>query len=423
MKNIYVENLAKLPFLQGINAEVIQRLIDEASEAHYQPGEDIIREGSVGRELFLVVDGLIAVIKGQGDQEIQITRSGPGEVLGEMGFIDERPRSATVRAVQPTRVLVLSAERMRAALSEHPSLLFRTMQMLSARLRQTDQQMIEDLHRKNLELAQAYQELQAAQAALLEKERIERELELARDLQQSILPRQFPQIPGLHIAAINQPARQVGGDFYDVIPLKNGRLGLVIADVSGKGMPAALFMGLTRSLIRAEARRSLSPRTVLLSVNNLLMENQLAEMFVTVFYGVLDPQESQLSYVRAGHDRPILYNSERKECRWLAPAGTVLGMLADIRLDEERIRLQPGEQLVLYSDGITDANSPSGEFFGAERLQKIICFSKASHPRELCQAIFDQVGQFQAGAEQYDDMTLLIVHCSAIDRSDIHEPV
>jgi sigma-B regulation protein RsbU (phosphoserine phosphatase) len=275
-------------------------------------------------------------------------------------------------------------------------------------------QMIADLQRKNEELARAYHELQKAQAALVEKERLERELELAREIQHSIVPHAFPQIPGFSCAARYRPARQVGGDFYDVIYLDEGRLGLVMADVSDKGMAAALFMALTRSLIRAEAKRMAPPRETLLRVNQLLLEISQANLFVTVFYGVLDPAGG-LCYARAGHDYPLLFRSSRDECQLLGGFGMVLGLMDDISLEEVCVDLEAGDLLTLYTDGITDAHSPAGEFFGVERLRETVRATGEPSAQGLCDLVFEQVGQFQAGAAQYDDMALLVVKADTRD--------
>ncbi|MBN2550721.1 MAG: SpoIIE family protein phosphatase [Anaerolineales bacterium] len=409
MDKIIHEALSKFAFLAGASPEVLERLAVAGVIKTYQPGEAILLEGTTGREVYLLLDGLVEVVKHQAGETMLLAQRGAGEVFGEMAFFEAQPRFATVRAVEPTHALEISETAMRTALAEQPALLFSAMEMLSARLRATDLHMIEDLQRKNQELERAYRELQQAQAALLEKERLERELELARDLQQSILPTQFPHLPGLECASRNRPARQVGGDFFDVIPLGKRRLGLVIADVSDKGMPAAIFMALSHSMIRAEARRSSSPRRVLMETHRHLLEVSQANMFVTVFYGVLDLETRSLCYVRAGHDRPLLLSPQTGECRFLTAKGILLGMIEEIELEEVTISLQPGDRLVLYTDGITDANSTSGDFFGVDRLREVVCTSASENIQEFCDAIFEQVDQFQQGANQYDDMTLLVV--------------
>jgi serine phosphatase RsbU (regulator of sigma subunit) len=386
-----------------------------AVERRFQQGQVILQEGATGRELYLIVEGLVEVVKGHGAEELVVAKRRPGEFFGEMGIIEDSPRFATVRALEPTRLLEFSEPDLRSVLAQQPLLLYQAVRVLSARLREADLQMIADLQRKNQELAQAYRELQQAQAALVEKERLERELELARELQQSILPREFPDLPGFKCVPRNRPARQVGGDFYDVIPLTGGRVGLVMADVSDKGLAAALYMALTRSLIHVEAKHSDSPRQVLLNTHRLLMELGQTDMFVTVFYGVLDPAQRTLHYARAGHDRPLLYCAGTGECRFLAADGMLLGLLEEVRLEEVDVALHPGDLLVLYTDGVTDANSPTGEFFGVNRLRELVSTARAVDAHGLCDLIFERVTRFQAGATQYDDMALLVVEATEED--------
>jgi sigma-B regulation protein RsbU (phosphoserine phosphatase) len=405
--------LARLPFLRGARPEVLERLLESAIEKTFLPGSVILREGDIGQDMLLILEGSVEVVKAQGNAETLLAQRGAGEVFGEMGFIEARPRFATIRALTTTRLLEFSAQSMHTALSEQPELLLHTTQLLSARLREADQQMITDLQRKNEELERAYQELKEAQAALVEKERLERELELAHELQQSILPSHFPRADGFQCAARSRPARQVGGDFYDVIDLGKGEIGLVMADVSDKGMPAALYMALSRSLIRAEARRSSSPRQVLVSVNRLLLEVTRADMFVSVFYGVIDLVKGRLTYARAGHDRPILRRRPSDamaspDCSFLTGRGIMLGMFDEVALDEVQVELLPGDVLVLYTDGVTDTNSPSGDFFGAERLMEVIRNTPLTEPQGLCDCIFDDLAQFQCDATQYDDTAVLV---------------
>lgn len=418
MKNSTLRMMHRLPFLEGIGPKVLDRLSEAMIERHFEPGQVVLEEGSQDRDVYLIVKGRVEVLKGQGEAETVLAERGPGDLFGEMGLLERKPRFATIRALEPTHLLQLSEEGARSLLAEEPVLLYRTVQVLSARLREADLHLIADLQRKNRELARAYRELQEAHVALLEKERLEHELDLARSLQRSILPDTFPEHPRISFAARSRPARRVGGDFYDVIPLHDGCFGLVMADVSDKGLPAALYMALARSLIRAEAqrevrhdepRRGASPREVLLNVHRLLLEMSRAEIYVTVFYGVLDPVTGSLIYARAGHDRPLLLDPAAGQCWPLAATGMALGFVQDVFLEEARVDLHPGEMLVLYTDGITDAESPEGEFFGVERLRQTICSARNSGARALCDLVFERVGGFQAGAGQFDDMALLVV--------------
>ncbi|HMO60078.1 MAG TPA: SpoIIE family protein phosphatase [Roseiflexaceae bacterium] len=251
--------------------------------------------------------------------------------------------------------------------------------------------------------------LELAQTALVAKERIDRELELARQVQQSVLPQVFPQIVGITFAARSQPARRVGGDLYDVLDLGDGRVGLMIADVSDKGMPAALYMALVRSLVLAESQRELSPRAVLVNVNRLLRRLGEPHMFVTVFYGVVQVATRQLTFCRAGHDYPLLLRdgtSFRLEGR-----GMVLGAFDDIAamLSEESIDLHEGDRLVLYTDGLTDVLNPAHERFEFDRLADACQAYAALEPEAFCNALLADLADYQGGAEQYDDMTLLVM--------------
>ena len=260
-------------------------------------------------------------------------------------------------------------------------------------------------------------QLQAAQAELVQKERMERELELARQVQQSVLPRVFPLAPGYTFAARSEAARWVGGDFYDVILLDAGRIGLVIGDVSDKGMPAALYMAQTQSLLRAEARHQTithpgarpSPAAVLRNVHRLLLELGRSDMFVTVFCAVLDTSTRQLTYARAGHDHPLLLRGG--EVLPLAGEGTVLGFegIDDLHLSEEQVSLQRGDRLVLYTDGLADVFSPAGRAFGLERLKALLRARADLPSNELCDAVYAELAAYQGESDQFDDMTLLVV--------------
>jgi sigma-B regulation protein RsbU (phosphoserine phosphatase) len=258
-------------------------------------------------------------------------------------------------------------------------------------------------------LQEKIEQLEATQAELVQKERMERELELARQVQQSVLPRIFPLVPGYAFAARNRPARQVGGDFYDVILLDAERFGLVIGDVSDKGMPAALYMALTRSLLLAEARHQSSPRAVLGSVHRLLQELGRPGLFVTVFYGVVDGPTRRLTYARAGHDHPLLLRAG--QILPLGGVGTVLGFpdLDELHLSEQQLDLLPGDRLLLYTDGLTDVLSASGQHLGIDRLLTLVQSHAHLSATEFCAATFADLGAYQGNAKQYDDMTMLVI--------------
>ena len=251
--------------------------------------------------------------------------------------------------------------------------------------------------------------LEAAQIELAQKERLERELELARQVQLSMIPRAFPTVSGITFSASYDPARQVGGDFYDVIRLDNDRVALVIADVADKGMPAALYMAQTRSLIQAVARHTTTPAETLNRVNDLLREIGEQDMFVTVFYGIVDRERRRLSYVRAGHERPFLVRDGRVAP--LGGRGMVLGLFDSptFTVSEETLELRVGDKLVLYTDGLTDIVGPDGEMPAHNRLAEVVSFHATQSPVGMCRAIFTDLAAWRGSAAQFDDMALLVV--------------
>lgn len=392
----------------NISSEDLVNVADLTRVRSFDAGQIIVHEGRLEHTFYIILEGQAKVVKRMGDGEQHLDLKTSGQFFGEMALIENVPRSATVRALESCRVLEIDEHIFDTLLDHQPSVALTIVRQLSANLRNTDQAIIENLRRKNEELARAYEELRAAQAQLIEKERLERELEIAGEVQRSILPAEFPNIPGLHLAALNRPAREVGGDFYDVIVLDDDHVGLLTADVSDKSVHAAIFMAVTRALFVAQARDFTSPRETLLDIHRLLMEVSTSEMFVTAFYGVLNLHTWKMRFVRAGHDRPILYRPPTGELRLLEANGRFLGLLDGLTLEEQAVQLAPGDLLVLYSDGMTDAGSARGEPFGLDRLQETVRTHGHGTAERVCAGLFETVLAHQGKAEQFDDMTLLV---------------
>jgi phosphoserine phosphatase RsbU/P len=273
--------------------------------------------------------------------------------------------------------------------------------------------------------------LQARIGACLNKKRLrdlekrharslERELLIGRTIQKNFLPESLPDLPGWDIAARFRPARQVAGDFYDVFPLAGGRaLALVIADVCDKGVGAALFMALSRSLLRATAFQRFAAEhgdndeqaleyTVTFANDYIAGIHGQANMFATVFFGVLDPATGALRYVNAGHDAPVLAGPGGVRAT-LPPTGPAVGLLPGLPFRVEQAELAPGEALVLYTDGVTDARSPEGEAFGEERLGEVVATAAGDGATGLIAALDAALEGHVAGADPFDDVTLLAV--------------
>jgi serine phosphatase RsbU (regulator of sigma subunit)/anti-sigma regulatory factor (Ser/Thr protein kinase) len=243
---------------------------------------------------------------------------------------------------------------------------------------------------------------QEAQAR--ERERVEQELKVAQLIQQQFLPRDLPRLPGWHVAAFYRPAREVGGDFYDFIPLPDGKVGIVVGDVTDKGVPAALVMATTHSLLRAEAPRLVDPAKVLKRINDLLVPDMPPKMFVTCLYAVLDPETGLLRYANAGHNVPYV-NTESGVVE-LRARGMPLGLLDGMVYEQKEAVLEPGQNMLLHSDGFAEAHNPAGEMFGFPRLMKMT-ESKAPGERVIDELLGELERFTGSDWEQEDDITLV----------------
>jgi sigma-B regulation protein RsbU (phosphoserine phosphatase) len=240
----------------------------------------------------------------------------------------------------------------------------------------------------------------------VEKGRMEQELQMAHQVQASLLRCAMPQVPGWEFASRWRPAHEVAGDYYDLIMLDKGQLGLVIADVSGKGMAAALFMALTRSVVRACAGHNSSPADGIAHANQLICADSSGGMFVSLFYGLLDPRSGQLTYVNAGHNPPLLCRGEQDELTELGRTGIILGVLEEAAFEQRTIQLHPGDLLLLYTDGVTEATDGQGEEFGEQRLRRIVHQRRGAPVAEIVIAIEQAVGEFVGTAAASDDITI-----------------
>jgi len=390
-----------------LSPDELDRLRHFATVTTYPASTVLCREGEVGRTFYVLRSGAAKLTQRVSDTEERILMlRGPGQFFGEM-TADDSPYTMSVTTINEATVIEITKETFEQVLTQSPALAMTLLQQAQSDLRASMQQQIVELQEKNAALAQAYTELQAAQAQLVATERVKRELEIAAQLQRSILPVSFPQLWGLSFAAHARPAREMGGDFYDVFPLDENHVGLLVADVSDKSIPAAMFMAVSHTLFYTESHRSLSPGAVVATVNESLLHTASTDMFVTAFYGVLDVKNRRLTYVRAGHDRPLLQHADGS-FDMLAGDGRFLGMLDGLVVEECEVTLQPGDRLVLYSDGIIDATNHAGEQYTLERLQPVVACFRALEAQPLADAILGDVLSFQGEADQFDDITLLV---------------
>ena len=404
--------IKKIPLFAALRGTETEFLAEILREVEVPAGTLFFREGEPGSSFAIIVDGEVEILKALGtpDERLLAVR-GPGDFFGEMSLLDpDGLRTASVRTHAPVRLLEMARPDFDALLQQRPALAYEIMRVLSLRLRESDNATIADLHEKNRELTQAYAALQAAQAQIIEKEKLEQELRTAHRIQQSILPSELPRLPGYDFGALIMPARSVGGDLYDFIPLGGGRLGIAVGDVSDKGVPAAIFMALTRSLLRAEATRVASPRRALERVNQLLLDMNDEGMFVTLLYGILDAKHGTFDYARAGHELPLLFDPDGSVRPAKRGQGSPLGLFDNIALDEQVLSVSPGSTFLLYTDGATDITGPEGELFGLDRLQTLAQAALGGRTAQIfCDEIWHGLTTYQGASSQDDDVALVAI--------------
>ena len=243
---------------------------------------------------------------------------------------------------------------------------------------------------------------------LLERRRLEKELAIAREIQASFLPERPPEIPGFDLAGTALPHAEVGGDYFDFIRVSEQRWGLAIADVSGKGIPAALIMAGFRMSLLAEIRNEFAIRAIMRKVNGLLYESTDRDKFVTAFYGLLDVKHRALIFSNAGHNPPILVR-EGGAVEYLLEGGVAFGVLGDAQYDEKALALRAGDVLVLYTDGLSEAESASGEQFGQRRIEQCVASLASQSAQAIVHGLVQAVLDWSGERGQNDDLTLMVV--------------
>lgn len=417
-----IELLRRIPLFQTLAPSDLHDLAQITQRRSLLAGELLFQQGDLGPECFAILSGELEIIIYVNEAEHRLDVYHPGQLIGEMALIDQSPRAATVRALADSDLIVLNEAAFLRLLRASPDLAMALLRNGVARVRHTNQHMIGDLERKNAELLNAYRQLQAAQADLVRLSRIEEEFAVARRIQASFLPRSLPQPEGWALAGYSRCAQAVGGDFYDCIPLPNGLLGFVVADVCGKGITAALFVALTRSLLRAA---SLSPQSFLGQGNHdaehiltgavwmvndyLCREHSDNALFITLFYAVLEPKTGALTYLNAGHNPALIVGRDPERCIETELGFLPIGIASHEPYGILKEHLAPGETLVAFSDGITEAFGPDEEQFGEQRLDQLLRAYAPQGAQVMLTKVIEAVDHFSAGLPQSDDLTLFIL--------------
>jgi sigma-B regulation protein RsbU (phosphoserine phosphatase) len=409
--------LAKVRLFASLPQTELEYLAETLQAHEFAPGTLMMREGKSDERIYILLKGEAEVIKALGSpDERQLAIRPSGSLFGEMSLFDTQGiHTASVRAHTPAYVLEMTHRDLDRLLHRYPSLVYDMVRQLSRHLVDTENATILDLREKNRQLIQAYQELKAAQEQLVIKERLEKELAIARQIQESILPGSLPELEGFDIAALTVPAREVGGDYYDFIPINQHRLGLVLGDACDKGIPAALLINLANSLVHIEATRNPSPEATLQLVNHHLLEMSHSGKFVTILYGILDVS-GHFDYCRAGHPHPLVLDEALRPVEIASSSGMPLGITEKIELDAQMINIPPGGLVAIYSDGLSEALDANNCQFGAERLANELPAIGHLPAAQVCAHLWRRVQEFTGGQPQTDDFTVIVVKRSGTAR-------
>ena len=407
-----VNLLARIPLFADLPPEELDRLMAALDVVNLKSGDILFRRGDPAEHLYVMVRGQLEVnMASDTDDEMILNYLKEGEYFGEMGLImPGGRRTAGARARGDVVLLSMSRLQFQDLMHRHPELANAMVSVLSERLDSTNVATFRDLTDKNRQLQEALDVLKAAQEQLIEKERLERELKVATEIQMSILPDVLPVHPNYDFGGRILPARQVGGDFYDVFDLGNNKMGVLIGDVADKGVPSAIFMARAHALIIAEADTTIVPGEVLRMANKHITRFEKSRQFVTALYGVLDTVTGEFSYARAGHEPPLLLDPQGEVHRLPHKPGMALGLWEDILLDENSVHVPKGSLLVMFTDGMTDCRDPKGEPFGLERIKQTIAKLATVSAQSSCDQLFDRLMKYQNGSKQDDDVTLVAFH-------------
>ncbi len=397
---------------KGLDQEAIDLLRRVAVKKSYPPDTELCHEGDPSDTLYVITSGRVVVTRDlEGvEEDFVLGFLGEGQYFGEMGLITEERRAATVTTIMDTEVLEITKADFEKVFTSSPGMARSLLNTMIRIIRETDKRAIEDLEQRYRELQQAYAELEAAQADRIAKAALEGQLEVAARAQRSMLPTRLPDVEGFEFAAKFEPARHVGGDFYDVHQMDDGRVSMLLADVSDKGAHAALFMAVARTLFLTEEHHYGDPVAVMSAVHHGLVEASNYDMFVTAIYGVLDTQDRTFRYVRGGHDEPLWVRRDGT-FEFLGGQGRFLGLWADVApvFQEQQITLNSGDCLVLYSDGVTDMRNPSGASFGRDQMAQFVSSIRKYDAERIARSIYNVVQQHRGDAEAFDDFTLLVI--------------
>jgi serine phosphatase RsbU (regulator of sigma subunit) len=389
-----------------LSREELDYLLSQSSIIEYPPGTMIFLEGDTSRVFSILLEGHVEIIKSiDTDLERLIKVLGPGEFIGEMSLVyKDRSRTASARARSSAQMLEVPGEEFELLVKSNPRLAYHLMRVMIERVTDNEIATVQDLQTKNVLLAQSLSDLREAQDHLIAREKIETELATAHQIQMRMLPETLPALSGWALDAHWQAAHAVSGDFYDFIPLPDGRLALVIGDVTDKGVPAALLMAVTRSMVRTAARLEPSPGTLLAHVNEILCMQIPLNRFATCQVAFLNPRTGEIELANAGHPLPLI--AHQGNALEIRATGLALGIFPGMEYEVITAQLEPGDTLLFYSDGLSEARDPQGNLLQSSGAKRLL-LQGINQDLRLIPYLLDELGKFRGKDETEDDITLI----------------
>lgn len=420
--------LAGTGLFGSLGGDIAEKVLSKATRQSLKAGEVLFSQGEEGSCAYVVAGGILDVMVNTGLGDVHMAEVGRNQLVGEIAVFANLPRTATVVARTNATLLKLESEDVLSIISANPDagraiiadlgrrltmvnqpLAFLSVATQVLRHPDSDAAMIERLAAQAADLGPFATSFQEMLREIQAKQMRSQEMAMAARIQQSILPHPLEKAAAdapLDIHAFMRPTREVGGDLYDFFPIDEGRVAFTVADVSGKGVPASLFMAMFCSIVRAVAMPGIEVGKILTRANAILSQDNDACMFVTVFFGVLELATGRVDYCNAGHNAPYVLRADGRR-EELPSIDIAVGILEGRAFKPASLTLAPGDRMFVFTDGITEAFSTSHEQFGEERLEALLDSLPAAGPEELVEKIVAAVDAFAEGAEQSDDITAL----------------
>jgi serine phosphatase RsbU (regulator of sigma subunit)/anti-sigma regulatory factor (Ser/Thr protein kinase) len=419
--------------LGRLSRPTLADLLDRGERLQFGPDQTLVRQGEHSDSAYLILAGDLDIQVNTAYGEVHLARISAGALIGEIGVFADLPRTATVRARSAVRALKFDRSLLLRAGESDPTLLRYVIKGLGRQIgnfnhaiglytnaltalerHDFDLRILDELLHPIPELVNFAQSFRRMAEQIVLRRSQHEEMASAAAIQRAMLPSALPADFGggrFDIHADMRPAREVGGDLYDIFPLDGDRLVITIGDVSGKGVPAALFMAVTQTVIRLVVRDGRDLQTEIERANELLVADNREMMFATLFCGVLDASSGTLTYCNCGHNPPLVVREGSGRCERLHANSPPLGIEKDIAYQMQSVTLSSGDMVFLYTDGVTEAQNAEGVQFGMERLEQVTTAGSTPSARETVERVLHRVAEFSEGVSQFDDVTCVALKC------------